>query len=39
MFDFQHPAFMTPPTLSAHTTVPQTILSQCKQSLPPTCAN
>jgi phospholipase C len=35
MFDFQHPAFMTPPSIPAHTTVPTSILTQCKQSLAP----
>ncbi|MGO8995425.1 MAG: phospholipase C [Polyangiaceae bacterium] len=36
MFDFQNPPFMTPPTIAAHTTVPQSILTQCSQSLAPT---
>ena len=35
-FDFQSPPFMTPPSISAHTTVPDTILAQCKQSMAPT---
>jgi phospholipase C len=38
MFDFAHPAFMTPPSIAAHTTAPPAIVSQCKQSLPPTCS-
>ena len=37
MFDFAHPAFTTPPTITAHTTAPPAILAQCKQTLPPTC--
>jgi phospholipase C len=36
MFDFQNPPFMTPPTIAAHTTVPQAILTQCQQSMAPT---
>ncbi len=39
MFDFRNPPFVTPPSLSAHTTAPPAIVSQCKQSLPPTCPN
>lgn len=35
-FDFQNPPFLTPPNLTAHTTVPASILAQCKQSLAPT---
>jgi phospholipase C len=39
MFDFQNPPFMTPPNITAHTTVPPAILSQCGQSLAPlTCS-
>lgn len=37
MFDFKHPPFEKPPTISAHTTVPASILSQCGQSYAPTC--
>jgi phospholipase C len=37
MFDFGHPAFRTPPSLSAHTTVPPAVLSQCSQSYAPAC--
>lgn len=37
MFDFAHPAFMTPPSIPAHTTVPQSVLSQCAQSYAPAC--
>jgi phospholipase C len=37
MFDFAHPMFMTPPNITAHTTVPPATLTQCKQSLPPGC--
>ena len=39
MFDFAHPAFMTPPVIDAHTTVPQAILTACNQSLAPTGCN
>jgi phospholipase C len=40
MFDFQNPPFLTAPTIAAHTpTVPQAILTQCKEAYPPTCAN
>jgi phospholipase C len=35
MFDFQNPPFMTPPNITAHTTVPPTILAQCNQSVAP----
>jgi phospholipase C len=35
MFDFQNPPFMTPPTITATTTVPPAILSTCMQSLAP----
>jgi phospholipase C len=39
MFDFQSPPFATPPTITATTTVPPTILSQCNQPLAPlTCS-
>jgi phospholipase C len=39
VFDFANPPFETPPTISAHTTVPPMILSQCMQSLAPlTCS-
>jgi phospholipase C len=37
MFDFAHPAFTAPPSITAHTTVPPATLTQCKQTLPPTC--
>jgi phospholipase C len=37
MFDFAHPAFMTPPSIAAHTIVPTATLTQCNQSLPPAC--
>ena len=37
MFDFQNPPFMTPPNITAHTTVPPSILTQCKQSYAPMC--
>jgi len=36
MFDFQNPPFATPPNITAHTTVPQPILTQCNQTLAPT---
>ncbi len=36
MFDFQNPPFLTPPAIAAHTTVPDPILAQCKQSMAPT---
>ena len=36
LFDFMNPPFMTPPTVTATTTVPQSILTQCSQSLAPT---
>jgi hypothetical protein len=40
VFDFQNPPFMTPPTVTATTTVPPTILTQCSQSLAPlTCTH
>jgi phospholipase C len=39
MFDFQNPPFMTPPTITATTTVPPAILSQCKQVLAPLSCN
>jgi phospholipase C len=40
MFDFQSPPFLTPPDIKATTTVPPSILTQCKQSLAPlTCSN
>ena len=35
MFDFEHPAFMTPPAISAHTVVDPTVLSTCAQTLAP----
>ena len=35
MFDFQNPPFMTPPNITATTTVPPTILTQCNQALAP----
>jgi phospholipase C len=31
MFDFASPPFMTPPTISAHTTVPDAVLNRCNQ--------
>jgi phospholipase C len=39
MFDFQNPPFMTPPSITATTTVPPAILSQCKQVLAPLSCN
>ncbi len=36
MFDFANPPFQTPPNITAHTTVPQSILTQCNQQLAPT---
>jgi len=40
MFDFEHPAFMTPPNITAHTVVPDAVLTQCGQTLAPTtCAH
>jgi phospholipase C len=38
-FDFQNPPFMTPPNITATTTVPPAILSQCKQVLAPLSCN
>jgi phospholipase C len=38
MFDFKSPPFMTPPSIAAHTTVPQAVLTQCMQSYAPVCA-
>ena len=35
MFDFKNPPFMTPPTITATTTVLASTLTQCKQSLAP----
>jgi phospholipase C len=37
VFDFKNPPFMTPPSLTAHTTVPQSILTQCGQTYAPAC--
>jgi len=38
MFDFAHPAFLTPPTIDAHTVVPPAVLQQCNQTYAPyTC--
>ncbi len=37
MFDFDNPAFTTPPTISATTTVDPTQLSMCGQELPYVC--
>jgi phospholipase C len=37
LFDFQSPPFVTPPSLTAHTTVPPAILTQCKQVYAPSC--
>ncbi len=38
MFDFQNPPAMTPPNITAHTTVPPAILAQCNESYSPlTC--
>ncbi len=37
MFDFQNPPFVTPPSLTPHTTVPPAILSQCGQVYAPSC--
>jgi phospholipase C len=39
VFDFQNPPFMTPPNITATTTVPPAILSQCKQTLAPLSCN
>ena len=39
MFDFKNPPFMTPPTITAHTTVDPAILAQCKQELAPLTCN
>ncbi|HEY2516219.1 MAG TPA: alkaline phosphatase family protein, partial [Polyangiaceae bacterium] len=36
MFDFKSPPFMTPPSITATTTVPAAILQQCKQTMAPT---
>ena len=33
MFDFAHPAFMTPPTIAAHTTVDPAVLTRCGQEV------
>jgi phospholipase C len=39
MFDFKNPPFLTPPDISAHTTVDPTVLATCGQMLAPTgCA-
>ncbi len=37
MFDFKDPPFMTPPDITAHTTVPQSVLTQCGQTYAPAC--
>jgi phospholipase C len=37
MFDFANPPFMTPPTITATTTVPPAILTMCGQMLVPMC--
>jgi phospholipase C len=39
MFDFDHPAYLTPPTITAHTTVDPAILTSCNQKLAPTGCN
>jgi phospholipase C len=39
MFDFAHPAFLTPPTIDAHTTVDPAVLTACNQSLAPVGCN
>jgi phospholipase C len=33
MFDFEHPPYLTPPTIDAHTTVPAEILTTCGQKM------
>lgn len=35
LFDFEHPAFTTPPDIAAHTTVDPAVLTRCGQSLAP----
>jgi phospholipase C len=35
LFDFDHPAFMTPPDITAHTVVDPAVLTQCNQSYAP----
>jgi phospholipase C len=35
MFDFEHPPFMTPPTITATTTVPDEVLNRCGQTMAP----
>jgi phospholipase C len=35
MFDFQNPPFVTPPTIAAHTTVPDAVLMHCGQHYAP----
>ncbi len=39
LFDFQSPPFMTPPNITATTTVDPTVLAQCKQTLAPVGCN
>jgi phospholipase C len=39
VFDFQNPPFSTPPNLTAHTTVPASILQQCGQTEVPLGCN
>jgi phospholipase C len=36
MFDFKHPAFLTPPTITQTTTVDPTVLTACNQMMAPT---
>jgi len=39
MFDFEHPAFLTPPTIDAHTVVDPAVLAKCNQKLAPLACN
>jgi hypothetical protein len=38
-FDFQNPPFVTPPNITAHTTVPANVLQQCGQTEVPLGCN
>jgi phospholipase C len=39
MFDFSNPAFLTPPNITATTTVDPAVLTQCNQMMAPACPN
>ena len=37
LFDFDNPPFATPPEITAHTTVPDEVLTGCGQLMAPAC--